>query len=84
MTILADAAADPGPPGPTRRRLGQWLLASPWPGALAPSLAGAAAAAGAPVDGHPSAGRWVHAFAAYGLPKYGPDFTHFDYVDLVD
>ena len=26
-------------------------------------------------------GRWVHAYAAYGAPKYGPDFTHFDYVD---
>ena len=26
-------------------------------------------------------GRWVHAFAAYGAPKYGPDFTHFGYVN---
>jgi peptide/nickel transport system substrate-binding protein/microcin C transport system substrate-binding protein len=26
-------------------------------------------------------GRWVHAFAAYGAPKYGPDFTHFEYVN---
>jgi hypothetical protein len=26
-------------------------------------------------------GRWVHAFAAYGPPKYGPDFKHFDYVN---
>jgi len=26
-------------------------------------------------------GRWVHAFAAYGPPKYPADFTHFEYVD---
>jgi len=26
-------------------------------------------------------GRWVHAVAAYGPPKYGPEFTHFEYVD---
>ncbi len=67
-----------------RRRLTGWLLASPWAAALAPGLASAAAAAAtapAPADGHPSAGRWVHAFAAYGLPKYGPDFKHFDYVE---
>ncbi|MBK6864684.1 MAG: ABC transporter substrate-binding protein [Ideonella sp.] len=24
---------------------------------------------------------WVHAFAAYGEPRYGPDFKHFDFVD---
>lgn len=24
---------------------------------------------------------WVHAFAMEGEPKYGPDFTHFDYVN---
>lgn len=26
-------------------------------------------------------GRWTHAFAAYGAPKYGADFKHVDYVD---
>ena len=26
-------------------------------------------------------GRWVYAYAAYGAPKYGPDFTHFEYVN---
>jgi peptide/nickel transport system substrate-binding protein/microcin C transport system substrate-binding protein len=26
-------------------------------------------------------GRWVHAVAAYGPPKYGPGFTHFEYVN---
>ena len=25
--------------------------------------------------------RWVHAYATYGEPKYGPDFTHFEYAD---
>ena len=29
----------------------------------------------------PSAAPWVHAFAAYGEPKYGPDFAHFDFVN---
>jgi peptide/nickel transport system substrate-binding protein/microcin C transport system substrate-binding protein len=24
---------------------------------------------------------WVHAYAAFGEPKYGPDFKHFDYVN---
>jgi len=24
---------------------------------------------------------WVHAYAAFGAPKYGPDFKHFDYVN---
>lgn len=28
-----------------------------------------------------AAGRWAHAFAAYGEPKYGPGFHHFEYVD---
>ena len=86
MKILPAALASraaPSGPGPTRRDLAGWLLAGPWAGALAPGLAAAAAAAAgnAPTDGHPSAGRWVHAFAAYGLPKYGAEFTHFDYVE---
>jgi microcin C transport system substrate-binding protein len=25
---------------------------------------------------------WVHAFAMEGEPKYGPDYTHFDYVNV--
>ncbi len=49
----------------------------------------AAASAATPVKAAPSApadaptftGRWVHAFAAYGPPKYPPTFTHFDYVN---
>jgi microcin C transport system substrate-binding protein len=29
----------------------------------------------------PAAPQWVHAFAAYGEPKYPKDFTHFDYAN---
>ena len=29
----------------------------------------------------PTAGGWVHAYAAFGEPKYPRDFTHFDYVN---
>ncbi|MBI5718311.1 MAG: ABC transporter substrate-binding protein [Burkholderiales bacterium] len=47
-----------------------------------PLAAGAAAAADpAPASGGAHTGRWVHGFAAYGAPKYGPDFSHFEYVD---
>ncbi|MBE2244716.1 MAG: ABC transporter substrate-binding protein [Burkholderiaceae bacterium] len=46
------------------------------------SAAGAAAssapAASAPAE---TTARWVHAYAAFGEPKYGPDFKHFDYVN---
>ena len=51
---------------------------------LFPFATGAAAAAGtpqAPADAPAFTGRWLHAFAAYGPPKYGPDFTHFEYVN---
>ena len=41
----------------------------------------AMAAAAAPADAETYTGRWVHAFAAYGPPKYGPDFAHFEYVE---
>ena len=37
--------------------------------------------AGAAADSSAYTGRWVHAFAAYGPPKYGPDFPHFEYVN---
>ncbi|MBL8341954.1 MAG: ABC transporter substrate-binding protein [Rubrivivax sp.] len=47
----------------------------------APRTAATAAAATEPEDGAAFTGRWVHAFAAYGAPKYGPDFRHFDYVN---
>ena len=79
-----------------RRRLTQALLAFPWmagaatagaqaQAATGPGRAAAAAAPGptapAPADGAAWAGRWVHGFAAFGAPKYGPGFAHFDYVD---
>ncbi|MEN9627241.1 MAG: hypothetical protein RJA10_467, partial [Pseudomonadota bacterium] len=61
--------------GRARRRLAGLLAATPWAGALQ-------AAPATPADGGGDfTGRWVHAFAAYGAPKYGPDFTHFGYVN---
>ena len=45
--------------------------AGPHTGA-SPATAASAAVAAAP---------WVHAYAAFGAPKYGPDFKHFDYVN---
>ncbi|HEY8575130.1 MAG TPA: extracellular solute-binding protein [Devosia sp.] len=34
-----------------------------------------------PAAAQTAPGEWVHAFAMEGEPKYGPDFTHFDYVN---
>jgi microcin C transport system substrate-binding protein len=48
---------------------------------LALALAAAPLARAEAADDGGSFGRWVHAVAAYGPPKYGADFTHFDYVD---
>ena len=62
--------------GRARRRLAAWLAASPLASAVS-----AAVDPAAPKDGGATTGQWVHAFAAYGRPKYGPDFTHFDYVN---
>jgi microcin C transport system substrate-binding protein len=77
------------PPDPTlSRRDALALLAAL--GAGAPALAAAATAAAARPSGPagaagdftpPATGRWVHAYAAYGAPKYGPDFSHFEYVN---
>ena len=60
-----------------RRRLAALLLGTP----LAGALQAAPAAPAPPADGGDFTARWVHAFAAYGPPKYGPDFTHFDYAE---
>jgi len=68
---------------PARRRLAALLLGTPLAGALH-AAADPKAAPLAPDDAPPGGeftGRWVHAYAAYGAPKYGPDFTHFDYVE---
>ena len=35
----------------------------------------------APAFAQTAPGAWVHAFAMEGQPKYGPDYTHFDYVN---
>lgn len=57
---------------PGRRRFHRHALA----GALATQLPAARAEGERAVTG-----RWVHAYAAFGLPAYGPDFTHFPYVN---
>ncbi|MCW5636377.1 MAG: ABC transporter substrate-binding protein [Rubrivivax sp.] len=76
-----------------RRRLAALLVGGPWVAAAwaqqgqagqtgGANGASASASGGAAAD--PDAahtGRWVHAFAAYGPPKYGPDFKHFEYVN---
>lgn len=72
--------------GQTRRKLTALLAGTSWAGLLhaapGPALAPSTAASPAPTDGGGDfTGRWVHAFAAYGAPKYGPDFTHFEYVN---
>ncbi len=68
--------------GRARRRLAALLATTPWASALqAAPPPPAPTAPTAPADGGDFTGRWVHAFAAYGAPKYGPDFTHFEYVN---
>jgi hypothetical protein len=69
-----------------RRRLTLLLAGAPLSGRCKPLRARPnrpCAPRGHPPDdgGGDFTGRWVHAFAAYGAPKYGPDFTHFDYVN---
>ena len=41
----------------------------------------APASASAPAASSPTAGTWVHAYAAFGQPKYPRGFDHFDYVN---
>ncbi len=53
------------------------VLAGAATAAVQPAPAASAAAAAAPS----AAPNWVHAHAAYGAPKYGRDFAHFEYVD---
>ncbi len=83
-------AQEPRSPAPAggvdaaRRRLAALLgaaLPGVWPAAFAAPPAGAPRPPAAPDDAGAVTGRWVHAFAAYGPPKYGPDYAHFDYVD---
>ena len=58
-----------------RRRLAVAISASPFAGALHSALAAAPRAAPADEGAATATGRWVHAFAAYGEPKY-PDGLH--------
>lgn len=89
-------SAPSDPVDAARRRLAGLLLGSPLAAAWAAGPAARpAGTVGAPVTAHgatggsaagsaptdTSTGRWVHAFAAYGPPRYGPDFKHFDYVN---
>jgi microcin C transport system substrate-binding protein len=64
--------------GLTRRRAAALLAATPWASAVRGAVPAAPTSAAAV---EVFTGRWVHAFAAYGGPKYGPDFKHFDYVN---
>ena len=48
--------------------------------AFAAQTVAAPAASAASAPAIPAAG-WVHAYAAFGTPKYGPDFSHFEYAD---
>lgn len=66
-----------------RRRLTTLLLGTPLAGAwqTASAQAKEPSAPSAPADGVDYTNRWVHAFAAYGGPKYGPDFKYFEYVN---
>jgi len=60
-------------PDPGRRR----LVA----GVLAARLGLPAFAQGSSDDERPVSGRWVHAWAGFGRPLYGPGFAHFGYAD---
>ena len=64
-----------------RRRLALMLLGTPMAGALHAAPVAPTAATEPTTDGAAHTGRWVHGFAAFGPPKYGPDFQHFDYVN---
>jgi microcin C transport system substrate-binding protein len=77
------ARCELGAVGRERRRLAALLASTPWAGTLhaAGKAGNGAATPEAPADGGDFTNRWVHAFAAYGAPKYGPDFKHFDYVN---
>jgi len=64
------------PPRPRCRPAARRFL-----GALLAAIAVAAGAAGPRDGGSVAAPAWVHAYAAYGEPKYRPGFAHFEYVN---
>ena len=57
------------------------LMAATSSARSAKPAATAAASASAPAALSPSASGWVHAYAAFGQPKYPRGFSHFDYVN---
>ena len=65
---------------PGRRRFSLGLFATGLAAQL-PGFAATAATTAATDDERPLTGQWVHAYAAFGRPALGPDFTHFPYVD---
>jgi microcin C transport system substrate-binding protein len=79
--------SDMNPVDQARRRLALMLLGTPMVGELHAAVAASspasasAAASAATAEGEDFTERWVHGFAAYGPPKYGPGFKHFDYVN---
>jgi peptide/nickel transport system substrate-binding protein/microcin C transport system substrate-binding protein len=66
---------------PLRRRLAIAISGSPFAGALNSALAASRPEAAPGASASAATGRWVHAFAAFGDPKYPDGFTHFEYVN---
>ena len=69
-----------GPTDLARRRAAALLAASAWTPLLRAAPA-AQPAPPAPASADVFTGRWVHAFASYGGPKYSSGFKNFDYVN---
>jgi microcin C transport system substrate-binding protein len=57
------------------------VAGSPFAAALSSAMAASPSVAPAGDGGRKWTGRWVHAFAAYGEPKYPEGFAHFEYVN---
>jgi len=62
-------------------RLAAWLLALVAGPLLAATAPAAPPAAPRTASAPASAGHWVHAYAAFGEPKYPRSFDHFDYLN---
>ena len=80
--IVARSCAAPGPCAAFARRavLAALLAASAAGAAAAPSAPAAATSAAAAGASAAEAG-WVHAYAAFGTPRYPRDFAHFEYLN---
>jgi peptide/nickel transport system substrate-binding protein/microcin C transport system substrate-binding protein len=64
-----------------RRRLAIAISGSPFAGALHSAMAAGRPDAAPGAGATTATGRWVHAFAAFGEPRYPEGFTHFEYVN---